>query len=64
MNKIQILRKKYPGICLKAPWFVRNRQIYKDTGIPLFQDWIKTQIKHFHANLQTPDGVRFYNLGT
>ncbi|KAF0706245.1 Uncharacterized protein FWK35_00036841 [Aphis craccivora] len=50
-------------ICLKAPRFIRNRQIHNDTVIPLIQDWIKIQFKNFHANLNTPDGARYYNTG-
>ena len=64
IKKIQILQNKFLRICLKAPWFMRNKQIHNDTGTPLLQDWIKIQFKNFHANLKTSDGARFYNLGT
>ncbi|KAL4107225.1 hypothetical protein QTP88_017608 [Uroleucon formosanum] len=64
IKKIQILQNKFLRICLKAPWFMRNKQIHNDTGIPLLQDWIKIQYKNFHANLKTSDGARFYNLRT
>lgn len=64
IKKIQTLQNKFLRICLKAPWFMRNKQIHNDTGTPLLQDWIKIQFKNFHANLKTSDGARFYNLGT
>ncbi|KAF0771438.1 Reverse transcriptase domain-containing protein [Aphis craccivora] len=64
IKKIQILQNKFLRICLKAPWFMRDKQIHNDTRIPLLHDWIKTQLKNFHANLKTSDGARFFNLGT
>jgi hypothetical protein len=35
INKLQILQNKFLKICLKAPWFMRNRQIHNDMGISL-----------------------------
>jgi len=43
---------------------MRSKQNHNDTGIPLLQDWIKIQFKHFHANLKTSDGAPSDNLGT
>lgn len=63
INKIQILQNKFLRICLKAPWFMRNRQIHNDTGIPLINTWIKTQFKNFHSKLKFVDSARHYNLG-
>ena len=61
INKIQILQNKFLRICLKAPWYMRNRQIH-DTGILLLQDWKQSSSKT-HGNLNSSDGARFYNLG-
>ena len=61
INKIQILQNKFLRICLKAPWFMRNRQIHNDTKIPLINTWIKTQFKNFHAKLKNLDSARHYN---
>ena len=63
INKIQILQNKFLTICLKAPWFMRNRQIHNDTKIPLINTWIKTQFKNFHAKLKNLDSARHYNIG-
>lgn len=63
INKIQILQNKFLRICLKASWFMRNRQIQSDTGIPLIHTWIITQFKNFHAKLKYLDNTRYYNLG-
>jgi len=49
IKKIQTLQNKFLRISLKAPWFMRNRQILNDTGIPLISTRIKTQFKNFHA---------------
>lgn len=59
INKIQILQNKFLRICLRAPWFMRNRQIYNDTEILLLRDWITIKYKNIHANLNAPDGARF-----
>jgi hypothetical protein len=63
INKIQILQNKFLRICIKAPWFMRNRQIHNDTGIPLINTWIKTQFKNFHAKLKNLDSAHYFNLG-
>lgn len=60
------LQNKFLRMCLKAPWFTRNRQIHNDTGIPPLQEWIKTHFKNFHINLKTSDSnytITQYNLG-
>lgn len=43
---------------------MRTRQIHNDIGIPLLQEWIKTQFKNFRTTLKTSNGARFYNLRT
>lgn len=63
INKIQISQNKLLRICLKAPWFIRNHQIHKNTGIPLINLWIKTQFKNVCAKLKNLDSARHYNLG-
>jgi hypothetical protein len=62
IKKIQILQNKFLRIFLKAPWFMRNRQIHNNTGIPLISTWIKTQLKNFHTKLKESDGGRHYQL--
>lgn len=57
INKIQILQNKFLRICLKAPWFMINRQINNDAGTPLINIWIKTQFKNVHAKLKNFDSV-------
>lgn len=51
-------------ICLKASWFVGNRQIHNDTGMPLFHDWTKTRLKNVHTSRKTFDGALFLESGT
>jgi hypothetical protein len=34
-----------------APWYVGNRQIHKDLGIPLFADHIRELTKSFDTKL-------------
>jgi hypothetical protein len=63
IKKIQTFQNKFLRICLKAPWYMRNRQIYNDTGISPINIWIKTQLKNFHTKLKDSDGARHYQLG-
>jgi hypothetical protein len=56
INKIQILQNKFLRICIKKPWFTRNRQIHNDTRISLINTWIKIQFKNL-------DSARHFNLG-
>ena len=63
IKKIQALQNKFLRICLKAPWYMRNRQIHNDTGISQINIWIKTQFKNFHTKLKDSDGARHYQLG-
>lgn len=63
INKIQILQNKFIKICLKVLWFMRNFQIYKNSGIPLINTRTKNKFKNTHAELKYSERVRHYNLG-
>jgi hypothetical protein len=41
VNKAQVLQSKSLRIATNAPWYVSNRQIHEDLGIPFFADHIR-----------------------
>lgn len=51
INEIQILLNKFLRIYLKAPWLMRNRQIYNRNTSP--SRLKKPQFMNFHTNLKT-----------
>ncbi|VVC38838.1 Hypothetical protein CINCED_3A000701 [Cinara cedri] len=63
IKKLQTLQNKFLRIALKAPWFMRNKQLHNDTGIPHLSTWITQQFKNFHEKLHKVDGARHYIIG-
>jgi hypothetical protein len=41
VKKLQMLQCKYLRVAINAPWYVGNRQIHEDLGIPFFADHIR-----------------------
>ena len=63
IKKLQTLQNKFLWIALKAPWFMRNKQLHNDTGLPHISTWITQQFKNFHEKLNKDDGARHYKIG-
>jgi len=47
-----VLQSKCFRLATGAPWYVRNRQIHEDLGVPLFADHIRALIESFDSNLE------------
>jgi hypothetical protein len=47
VRKLQMLQSKCLHIATNAPWYVSNRQIHEDLGIPFFADHIRAVTKSF-----------------
>lgn len=62
-KKLQTPQNKRLRICLKASWFMYNKQIHNTTGIPYLSEWIKSKAKSFHSKLQPSEEAIYYNLG-
>jgi hypothetical protein len=45
--KLQVLQSKCLRITTDAPWYVSNRQIHDDLGIPFFADHIRALTESF-----------------
>jgi hypothetical protein len=41
VRRLQVLQSKCLRLATGAPWYVSNRQIHKDLGVPLFADHIR-----------------------
>jgi hypothetical protein len=51
VRKLQVLQSKCVRIATNAPWYVSNRQIHEDLGIPFFADHIRALTESFDSKL-------------
>jgi hypothetical protein len=63
VRKLQVLQSKRLHIAIEAPWFVGNRQIHKDLGIPFFADHITALTRSFDSKLADAGNPLVRQLG-
>jgi hypothetical protein len=51
VRKLQVLKSKCLRLATGAPWYVSNRQIHEDLGVPLFADHIRALSSSFDSKL-------------
>jgi hypothetical protein len=51
VRKLQVIQSKCLRIANNAPWYVSNRQIHEDLGIPFFADHIRALTESFYSKL-------------
>jgi 4-amino-4-deoxy-L-arabinose transferase-like glycosyltransferase len=51
VRRLQVLQSKCLCLATRAPWYVSNRQIHEDLGIPLFVDHIRDLTARFDSKL-------------
>jgi hypothetical protein len=51
VRRLQVLQSKCLRLATGAPWYVSNRQIHEDLGVPLFADHIRALTVSFDSNL-------------
>jgi len=51
VGRLQVLQSKCLRLATGAPWYVSNRQIHEDLGVPLFADHIRALIESFDSKL-------------
>jgi hypothetical protein len=51
VRRLQVLQSKYLRLATGAPWFLSNRQIHEDLGVPLFAVHIRALTASFDLNL-------------
>jgi hypothetical protein len=51
IKELQVVQSKCLRIATNAPWYIGNKQIYDDLGVPYFSDHIRSLTKRFHSKL-------------
>ena len=51
VRRLQVLQSKCFRLATGAPWYVNNRQIHEDLGVPLFADQIRAVTASFDSRL-------------
>jgi len=51
VRRLQVLQSLCLRLATGAPWYVRNRQIQEDPGVPLFADHIRALTEGFDSKL-------------
>jgi len=49
--RLQVLQSKCLRLATGVPWYVSNRQIHEDLGLPLFADHIRPLTARFDSKL-------------
>jgi hypothetical protein len=60
----QVLQSKCLRLASGAPWYVSNRQIHEDLGVPLFADHIRALTASFDSKLADVENPLVRQLGT
>jgi len=48
---VEVLQSKCLHLATGAPWYVSNRQIHEDLGVPLFADHIRALTESLESRL-------------
>jgi hypothetical protein len=51
VRRLQVLQSKCLRLATGAPWYVSERQIHEDLGVPLFADHIRARTASFDSTL-------------
>jgi hypothetical protein len=51
VRRLQVLESKCLCLATNVPWYVSNRQIHEDLGVPLFADHIRALTASFDSRL-------------
>jgi len=63
VRRLQVLQSKCFCLTTDAPWYVSNRQIHEDLGVPLFDDHIRALTESFHSKLADVGNPLIRQLG-
>jgi len=63
VRKLQVLQSKCLLLVTGAPWYVSNRQIHEDIGVPLLADHIRALTESFASNLTNVGNPLVRQLG-
>jgi hypothetical protein len=57
VRKLQVLQSNCLRIAINAPWYVSNRQIHEDLGIPFFAYHFRALTESFESKLADAGGT-------
>jgi len=63
VRKLEVLQSKCLRLATSAPWYVSNRQIHEDLGVPLYADHIRAQTESFDSKLADVGNPLAWQLG-
>jgi len=63
VRRLQVLQSKCLRLATSAPWYVSNRQIHEDLGVPLFADHIRALTPSFDSKLADVGNPQVWQLG-
>jgi len=63
IKKLQVLQSKCLCIATNAPWYIGNRQIHDDLGVPYFSDHITSLAERFNSKLTDVENPLVEQLG-
>jgi len=63
IRRLQVLQSKCLRLVTGAPWYVSNRQIHEDLGVPLFADHIRALTESFDSKLADVGNPLLRQLG-
>jgi hypothetical protein len=63
VRRLQVLQSKCLRLATGAPWYVSNRQIHEDLGVPLFADHIRALTASIDSKLADVENPLIRQLG-
>ena len=63
VRRLQVFQSKCLRLSTGAPWYVSNRQIHEDLGVPLFADHIRALTASFDSKLADVANTLVRKLG-
>jgi len=63
VRRLQVFQSKCLPLATSAPWYISNRQIHEDVGVPLFADYIRALTASFDSKLTDVENPLVRQLG-
>jgi hypothetical protein len=64
LKQLQVLQSKCLRIATGAPWYVSERQVHEDLGVPFFEEHIRALTQSYDSKLAGGGGVEPLSSGT
>jgi hypothetical protein len=63
VRRLHVLQSKCLRLATSAPWYVSNRQMHEDLGVPLFADHITALTASFDSKLSDAENPLVRQIG-